>query len=64
MTPIGYQPTRFDAHAFEGEVEAPRDAICSFCQFPRASIIHHPSRVQAAMAVVRRPNDEAETKTA
>jgi hypothetical protein len=47
--------TRFDAHTFEGPADSPRDEICSFCEFPRSSIIHHPSRIKATMAIVRRP---------
>ncbi len=50
--------TRFDAHTFQGAEDAAKDAVCSYCSFPRASIIHHPSRIKATMAIVRRARDE------
>ena len=53
---------RYDAHAFEGDDEATQDSSCAFCSYPKASILHHPSRVRAAAAVVRRSRmDESKT---
>ena len=47
--------TRFDAHTFDGDDGAPMDSACSLCSYPRASIIHHPSRIKPAVVMVRRP---------
>lgn len=55
MTDSPSTNSRFDAHPFEGPEDATKDAICPFCQYPRASILHHPSRIKATMAIVRRP---------
>lgn len=58
MTNTRPSPTPFDAHAFEGDDHAPSHSSCAFCSYPRASILHHPSRIRAAQAMVRRPRTD------
>lgn len=54
--------TRFDAHAFQcdenaGAEDAAKDGTCAYCGYPRASIIHHPSRIEATLAIRRRDEE-------
>ncbi|MFT5442145.1 MAG: hypothetical protein ACI8W3_001187 [Myxococcota bacterium] len=41
--------TRHDAHPFEPSDES--SETCTFCGAPKARILHHPTRVRAAVAV-------------